>query len=188
MSATILSRTLVYDRFYTLWRLALRQPSGTVVERHLEHHGEPVAVLPYDPDRRVALLVTQPRAPVIVAGEADLLEAIAGNRDGDDPEASVRREAMEEAGVRLGAIQRIGTVWSMPSFSTERLTLFLAVYRAEDRISSGGGHPAEDECITVHEIALADLAARASAGTLADAKTLILVQALMLRRPDLFVR
>ena len=188
MSGTIVERTLVYDQFYRLWRVALRQPSGAVVERHIEDHGEPVALLPYDPERRVALLVSQPRAPVIDAGLPDLLEAIAGNRDNDGAETGVRREALEEAGVRIGALQRVATVWTMPSFSTEQLTLFLAEYRAEDRIEAGGGHADEAECITVHEMPLAELAERAGAGMLTDAKTLILVQALLLRRPELFAR
>ncbi|WP_181814704.1 hypothetical protein [Sphingomonas aracearum] len=42
--------------------------------------------------------------------------------------------------------------------------------------------------ITVHELPLAELADRAAAGMLVDAKTLILVQALLLRRPELFAR
>lgn len=188
MSGTIVARTLVYDQFYRLWRLALRQPNGAVVERHLEHHGEPVAVLPFDPVRRTALLISQPRAPVIEAGQPDLLEAIAGNRDGNDERAAVRREAMEEAGVRLHALDHVATVWTMPSFSTEQLSLYLAEYGADDLVEPGGGHPAEDECITVHEVPLRDLADRAAAGTLYDAKTLILVQTLLLRRPDLFAR
>ncbi|RYH30795.1 MAG: ADP-ribose pyrophosphatase, partial [Alcaligenaceae bacterium] len=63
----IVARTLVYDGFYRLWRLRVLMPDGAAVERHLEDHGAAVAVLPYDPVRRVALLVAMPRAPVIDA-------------------------------------------------------------------------------------------------------------------------
>ena len=65
--AQIVKKTLVYDVWYKLWRLAVRMPDGAVVERHLESHGDAVAVLPYDPVRRVAMLVTMPHASLLAA-------------------------------------------------------------------------------------------------------------------------
>lgn len=185
MTATVLSRTLVYDGWYKLWRLRVRMPGGAEVERHLEDHGSAVAVLPYDPARRVAMLVSMPRAPVIDAGEADLLEAIAGTI-AHDAEESARREAMEEGGVRLGALDLVANIWPLPALSTERIGLYLAPYAAEDRVAAGGGAESEHESITVHEIPLRDLRAMRLEGTLHDAKTLLLVQALELRAPTLF--
>ena len=185
MTATIITRTLVYDGWYKFWRLRVRMPDGTEVERHLEDHGAAVAVLPYDPARRVAMLVSMPRAPVIDAGQPPLLEAIAGNI-ASDPEESARREAMEEGGVQLGPLAFVAQIWPMPALSTERLTLYLAPYTAEDRVETGGGAEGEHESIIVHEIALTDLRAMRLTGTLHDAKTLLLVQALELRAPELF--
>jgi nudix-type nucleoside diphosphatase (YffH/AdpP family) len=185
MTATIIARTLVYDGWYKLWQLTVRMPGGAEVERHLEDHGPAVAVLPYDPARRVAMLVSMPRAPVIHAGEPPLLEAIAGNI-ATDPEESARREAMEEGGVQLGPLAFVAQIWPMPALSTERLTLYLAPYTAEDRVEGGGGAEGEHESITIHEIALADLREMRLAGGLRDAKTLLLVQALELRAPELF--
>jgi hypothetical protein len=66
------------------------------------------------------------------------------------------------------------------------MNLYLACYRPEDRIASGGGASHENEAITLHEVPLAMLGAMVRAGELRDAKTLILVQRLMLERPDLF--
>lgn len=186
MTAEILSRTLVYDGWYKLWRLCVRMPDGAEVERHLEDHGAAVAVLPYDPDRRVAMLVSMPRAPVILAGQPPLLEAIAGSI-AHDAEESVRREAMEEGGVRLRLLEFVAEVWSLPALSTERLGLYLAPYCAHDRIETGGGAEDEHESITVHEIALATLRDLRMAGALHDAKTMMLVQALELRMPALFM-
>jgi nudix-type nucleoside diphosphatase (YffH/AdpP family) len=185
MTATIVARTLVYDGWYKLWRLRVRMPGGAEVERHLEDHGAAVAVLPYDPVRRVAMLVSMPRAPVIDAGEPPLLEAIAGNITHDADE-SARREAKEEGGVRLEMLQPVGQVWSMPALSTERLALYLAPYAVEDRVEDGGGAEGEHESITVHEIALPELRSLRLAGALRDAKTLLLVQALELGFPELF--
>lgn len=186
MTATILDRVLVYDGWYKLWRVALRHADGNVVERHIEDHGAAVAVLPYDPVRRCALVVSMPRAPVIDAGVAPIWESIAGNIESDDPAACARREALEEAGVRLGRLDAVVRLWPMPALSTERLQLYLAPYAAEERIAAGGGAANEAEHITVHEPALSDLRTLALQGKLEDAKLLILVQTLMLREPALF--
>jgi nudix-type nucleoside diphosphatase (YffH/AdpP family) len=186
--ASIKRSTLVYDGWTRLERIAFEMPDGAVVERHIEEHGDGVAVLPYDPARRTALLVAMPRPPVVRAGEADLLEAIAGGLDGEEAESCARREAMEEAGVRLGRLEFVANVWTMPFLSTERIALYLAPYSAADRIAPGGGAAGEHENIRVHELPLAALRDMAEAGTLADHKTLTLVQSLRLRAPHLFER
>jgi len=185
MTATIICRELVYDGWYKLWRLCVRMPNGAEVERHLEDHGRAVAVLPYDPDRCVAIVVTMPRAPLIDAGEPPLIEVVAGNI-ACDPEESARREAMEEGGVRLAALEFVAEVWPMPALSTERLGLYLAPYSIDDRVGSGGGAEDEHENITVREIELSELRDLRRAGALRDAKTMLLVQALELRMPALF--
>ena len=184
----IADSTLVYDGWTKVERIAFAMPDGALVERHIEQHGDGVAVLAYDPERRKALLVAMPRPPVIRCGEeADLLEAIAGGiAEGEDPEDCARREAMEEAGVRLGALELVANVWTMPVLSTERIGLYLAAYSAADRVGAGGGASGEHENISVHELALDDLWADASAGRLTDHKTLTLVQALRIRSPELF--
>lgn len=184
--AEILEQRLVYDGWYRFWVLRLRLPDGAQVERHLLDNGLGVAVLPYDSVRRVAMLITQPRAPVIVAGAQDLLEAIAGNLDSATPEARIVEEAMEEGGIRLGALEPVTNVWSIPPVSTERVMLYLALYGAADRVGPGGGHHDEHENIKVVEIGLDALHAMVMDGTLEDAKTLILAQALIIRHPELF--
>ena len=57
---------------------------------------------------------------------------------------------------------------------------------APSRVVQGGGLAEENEAITVHEVALDDLARRSDAGEIADMKTLTLVFALRLRHPHLF--
>jgi hypothetical protein len=74
----------------------------------------------------------------------------------------------------------------MPGISTERMDLFLAAYGAADRTGTGGGLAAEGEAVAVHEIPLPELAAMSRRGALTDMKSLTLLFALQLRRPDLF--
>lgn len=184
--AEIVARHLVYDGWYRFWRLEVRLPDGMTVERHLLDNGSAVAVLPYDPVRRVCLLVSQPRAAVLAAGEPPLLEAMAGNLDGMAPDERIREEAMEEGGLRLGALEPVANIWPIPPVSTERVALYLAEYASADRVAEGGGAEGEFEHITVHEVGLDALRAMVLAGELTDAKTLVLAQALMLRRPGLW--
>lgn len=160
---------------------------GSTVRRALEDHGQAACVLPYDPERRMALLVRQARVGPAFWGEsAEFDEAPAGGLDGGAPEATAIREAMEEAGVRLRRLEPVAHAYSMPSVSSERLWLYLAPYESADRVGSGGGLHAEGEQVLVVEVPLAALADQARTGRLPDLKTLVLVQALMLRAPALF--
>lgn len=161
------------------------------IRREVETHGDGVTVLPYDPARRTALLIRQWRVPVAVGAphEALLLETIAGLVDHADeaPSEAVRREAMEEAGLELRALEHVGAAYSAPGISTEKVHLFLAEADfTHDRTGAGGGLVEESEDIEVLEIPLADLARMADDGEIRDMKTLALVQTLRLRQPTLF--
>jgi nudix-type nucleoside diphosphatase (YffH/AdpP family) len=183
----ITGATLVYEGWSRLFKVSIQLPDGRTMDREMEDHGAAVAVLPYDPDRRMAVLVRQFRAPVLhVGGLPDLLEAPAGMLDEDDPQACARREANEEVGLRLGLLEPLGTAWSCPGISTERMHLYLAPYSPEDRVSAGGGLAEENEDIEVVEMALSKLWSMVERGEIMDLKTLVLVQALRIRRPELW--
>lgn len=184
--ARILRREVVFQGWYTFLRLDVEMPDGTVVDRELLHRGMACAVLPYDPERRVAMLITQPRPGALFHEVPSPFEAIAGSLDGADPATRVTAEAMEEGGLRLGSLEPVTNMWSMIPASTERVQLYLAEYRATDRTGAGGGKPGEHENITVHEIGLGRLRELTLSGALEDAKTLILAQALLLRHPELW--
>jgi nudix-type nucleoside diphosphatase (YffH/AdpP family) len=184
----IRSTKLAHDGWLKLRVATLSGDDGVEFTREIEDHGPAVAVLPYDPERRTALLVQLPRAPVLFAGApCDFPEVPAGIReDGEDPVDCARREAEEEVGVKLDRLEQAGHVWSMCGISTERMHLFLAPYTQAQRVSKGGGLAEEHENITVMEMPLAELRAMADRNAIADMKTLALVQTLRLRRPELF--
>jgi hypothetical protein len=84
----------LYDGWATLRLARLRLESGDVVDREVEDHGNGVAVLPFDPVRRTALLVRILRAPVFLStGRTELLECPAGLMEEADPAETARREA-----------------------------------------------------------------------------------------------
>ena len=101
-------------------------------------------------------------------------------------ERCARREAIEETGFQLHALEHVGRAWAMPGVSTEQMDLFLGEYSEADRVGAGGGLDHEHENIEVIELPLARLAAMGDSGALQDMKTLLLLQTLRLRQPQLF--
>jgi nudix-type nucleoside diphosphatase (YffH/AdpP family) len=187
MAPIIRGTRIVHDGWSRLLVAEVTMADGTRLAREIEDHGRAVAVLPYDPDRRVALLVEQFRTPAFyAAGVTRVLEVPAGLLDEAEPEEGARREAYEETGVRLGALEAVTCGWSMPGISTEQMDLYLAPYAAADRTGAGGGLAEEHEDITVREMPLAELAALSDRGELTDLKTLVLLLTLRLRHPELF--
>jgi GDP-mannose pyrophosphatase NudK len=154
--------------------------------REVVDHGDAAVVLAVDRRRGVAVLVRQWRAPLVVRGEAPfLLEACAGIVDpGESPEETARREATEEIGAEIGELTRVAEVLPSAGTLTERMHLFIADIGQADRTSAGGGKPGEGEDIEIVEIPLKELFAMARRGEIADAKTLILVQHLLIAHLD----
>jgi nudix-type nucleoside diphosphatase (YffH/AdpP family) len=190
VSMKILSVRLAHQGWLKLFVASVRTEAGAVVDREFIAPRPAVAVLPYDPVRKVALLVRQARPAVLFCGGPDrLLEAAAGQVDeGETAEAAARREALEELGLRLGGLEPVADAWTSPGPSSERIALFLAPYVAGDRIGEGGGVASEHEDLAVEEIALTDLNAQARAGEIVDLKTLALFFALYATHPALFVQ
>ena len=90
------------------------------------------------------------------------------------------------AGLELREVEKVAWTWSSPGVSTERVTLYLAAYSPADRKGEGGGAEGEHENISMREVPLADLWAAAEGRDAVDLKTFALIQALRLRRPELF--
>lgn len=185
MTDAILSARPLYRGWLSLIAVRLRL-NGMECERPLVEHVSGATVLAYDPERRVAMTVRQTRDAVLYLDQPRFAEAVAGVTEGEDPVDTARREAWEEAGLRLGVLEPVATVWMTPSSTTERVSLFLAAYTAADRTGAGGGAAGENEVVETREESLADLWAAIERGEMTDAKLLMCLQALRIRRPELF--
>ena len=186
MADELISAEKVREGWFDIVHVRVKDATGTELDREIVAHPSGVAILPYDPARKVALVITEARPPVVYAGEERLLEAIAGALEDGAPEDCARREALEEGGLKLTHLEHLGRIWATPATSTERVDLYLAAYAEADRVAPGGGLDEEDEHVRVKEVPLSVLWAMVEAGALRDGKTLMLVQALRIRRPDLF--
>jgi GDP-mannose pyrophosphatase NudK len=149
-------------------------------DREVIDHGNAAVVLVIDRERDVAILVRQWRAGLLDREDPFLLEACAGIVDpGETPEAAARREAEEEIGLTIEKLRPLGTIVPSAGTLTERMHLFVAETAGGAR-AHAGGNAHEGEEIEVIEVALPALYAMGRRGEIEDAKTLAIVQCLML--------
>jgi ADP-ribose pyrophosphatase len=89
--------------------------------------GRAAAVLPYDPAADAVVLIEQFRLPALMAREDPVLvELPAGLCDaGESPEQTARRETMEEMGVAVGMLRRIGGFLLTPGGADEFCELYV---------------------------------------------------------------
>lgn len=153
--------------------LKFRRHDGTMSDvqtRSALMTAQAVVVLPYDPVRDSVLLIQQFRAPLFISGDPApwVWEPVAGQIDpGENPETTAHREAMEEAGVVLRALEPAGQVYSSTGSSTEFLYLFIGLADLSVR-PEGGGLDSEGEDILTRIISFDELVAGVDAGRYRD--------------------
>jgi nudix-type nucleoside diphosphatase (YffH/AdpP family) len=177
--AEVLRETLLSNARFRLSRMLVEIDEGDGHTRRIDHeiyhYGRAAAVLPYDAERHVVLLVRQFRlAAFLATGALDLLEAPAGMLDNDSAEVAAEREAMEETGVRIRELTRAFNFISNPAGMTETIACFLARYSAGDAIAEGGGVDA-DEWIERVELDAGEAFAMIERGEIIDGKTVALL-------------
>jgi ADP-ribose pyrophosphatase len=130
----VLERSDRYEGFFRLSTFRLRHTLfaggwSQEISRELFHRGGCVAVLPYDPIRDEVLLIEQFRIGALGQKEPPwLTEIVAGGIEaGESPEDVAFREAGEEAGLSLKALHRIGSFFTSPGGTGERVTLFIGL-------------------------------------------------------------
>lgn len=181
--------SILSDNHYVLRKAAFdfRRRDGRWQPQLRESYdiGDGAAVLPFDPARGLVLMVRQFRWPAFENGYRELLiEAVAGKLDGDDPEACVVKEAIEEAGIHIRNPKRVFHCFMSPGAVKERLSLFVADYDSSAPRMKGGGHEHEGEDIEIVECSLAQALDMVAKGDIIDAKTIMLLQWLALSDPS----
>lgn len=132
------------------------------------------AVLLDNKAKGAVILVRQFRYGALEHGNAWLTEVVAGLIDeGETAEAAIRREAIEEAGYEIGALETITTFYTTPGISSERIALFYGETAGAEPATKGGGLAEEGEDIEVLELPYDEAFAMVDRGEIADGKTLI---------------
>lgn len=185
------SQTVLANDWGTLTKHAfeLKRSDGTWQQQTRETYdrGHGAACLLYNPTDNTVLLTRQFRLPAFVTGHEDvadgmLIEAPAGLLEGMNPHERMRAELEEETGFAVSKLTMVFNPFMSPGSVTERLACFIGTYSARDQVSEGGGHPDEGEDIEVLHIKMGDAMMMIASGEIADAKTIMLLQHLMLQQ------
>ncbi|HLQ18661.1 MAG TPA: NUDIX domain-containing protein, partial [Tabrizicola sp.] len=162
-----------------LWPLRHRRFDGKMsppLVREVFVAGDAVTVLPYDPLRDRVLLVEQVRMGPLGRGDPLpwQLEAIAGRIDpGETPEDAARREAVEEAGLVLGQLEKVAEYYPTPGAVTEYLYSFVALCDLPDGVAGVFGAAEEAEDIRGHLMSFDRLVEVMATGEIGNAPLLL---------------
>lgn len=149
------------DRFHLL------DPDDKPFDRFVIRHPGAVTVVPVHDDGSVTL-VRQYRAAV----DALVLEIPAGTRDkdGEEPEATARRELAEEAGLEATKWELLVGTWNTPGISDQYTMIYLATGLTAIPARPQG---VEEGYMTLETIHLDDLDDLVEDGSLKDETTVL---------------
>lgn len=173
----VVSRVLVHKgRKFNYEQLVVRGPSGREHTRELVRHPGAVVVVgvqshPIDPPSLVLIRVY--RASI----ERPCWECCAGTLEaGEDPAECAAREFIEETGYQAGALTHLGTFFTSPGLSDERMWAFVAT-----DLRPVGQRLEPDEDIQVHLLPVDRVLGMIDSGEIADGKSIAAIL-LALRR------
>lgn len=189
----LVEETILSNGFFRVRKLGLRHPTYAggmtpVLPREVFDAVDAVTVLPYDPVRDRVLLIEQFRAANYARGDAWpwSVEAIAGRRDpGESDEEAARREALEEGGVTLTALHRIGAFYPSTGALTEYLVSYIGIADLPDEVSGLAGVAEEGEDIRVFTLPFDAAMAHLDVGEVENATLMISLLQLARMRPAL---
>ncbi|MDR2451971.1 MAG: NUDIX hydrolase, partial [Candidatus Accumulibacter sp.] len=162
---TIESSQAFKGRLLEVRRDRVRLPDASESTREYVRHPGAVLIVPVLDDGRL-ILEHQFRHPLGTV----VLEFPAGKIDpGELPEATAKRELLEETGFAAREWRRLGTLHPCVGYSDERIELFLA--RGLER--RGGQNLDRGEFIDLLYLSLEEATAAVHDGRITDAKTIV---------------
>jgi 8-oxo-dGTP pyrophosphatase MutT (NUDIX family) len=139
-------------------------PNGLTVELAVVRHPGAAAIVALDEFRRIAMLSQWRHA---VGGY--LWEIPAGcRRSGENGLQCAQRELQEETGLIASQWMRLGTIVTVPSFSDERIEIFLARDLRQEAVK-----PDADEVFRMAWIDFAQALKMIASGEIIDAKSIV---------------
>lgn len=138
--------------------------SGNIAVREVAEHPGGAVVVPVTESGKI-VMVTQYRFPV----DKVLLELPAGKLSKDEnPLHCAVRELEEETGYKSGNVKEIGSIYTTPGYSSEKLWIFLAT-----DLKPGNHNREEGEYgMEVFELSLNEIEQKIYNGEIVDGKTI----------------
>ena len=189
-TAEIVRQEVVFQGYFKVVRYFFRHTlhkggmSGEI-SREVFERGQAGGVLMYDPGRDEVVLIRQFRAGAYVAGRHPWTwEVVAGIiEEKETAEIMIRRETVEEAGIKVGELIPIQNVMLTPGACSEACQIFLGRI---DSYKAGGvfGLAEEHEDILVKVMSFADAYAMVERNEVDNAVGVIALQWLALHRDE----
>lgn len=186
----IIEKERVFQGYFAINKLTIKHRLfdgnwSNSFQREIFERGNAAAVLLYDPDLQVVVLLEQFRAGALASEKSPwMLEVVAGIIEtGETPEGVVIREAEEEAGQKISELIKIGDFFATPGGSSEKLWLYCAKVDASDAAGIYGLEN-EDENIRTFTMSLDEVAKGLNDGLFENATSIIALQWLLLNREN----
>ena len=158
------SEVLYHGKVFNTKVDQIEYSSGNKAVREVAEHPGGAVVVPVTDNGKI-IMVTQHRFPV----DKILLELPAGKLGkGEDPFVCATRELEEETGYKSDNVKGIGSIYTTPGYSTEKLWIFLA-----RNLKSGNHNREEGEFgMEVFEFTLKEIEDKIYNGEIVDGKTI----------------
>ena len=173
------TREEIYKDFFTIEAYRLKRLSDDhPVTRYVVQRPDAAVILLYKRETDELYLVKQLRAPALQR-ETDpyLLELPAGVFEpGENPEVTVKREALEETGFRLESPQFLMAFYASPGTFSEKIYAYYSEVTDNQKVESGGGIMAEAEDIELLSVKRETVYQWMDEGLIKDAKSLVTLQ------------
>ena len=113
LNINVIKDKILSENWFVLRNMTyeLTRSDGSVVrhKREVYDRGNGATILLYNPEKKTVVLIRQFRVATWVNGNEDgqLIETCAGLLDNDEPEACIRKEAIEETGYEVGDAHKL---------------------------------------------------------------------------------
>jgi ADP-ribose pyrophosphatase len=165
MNYRILKSDVIYSgKVFNIKVDQIEYNTGNKAVREVAEHPGGAVVVPVTDDGKI-VMVTQHRFPV----DKILLELPAGKLSkGEDPKLCAVRELEEETGYKSDNVNELGSIFTTPGYSTEKLWIYLA-----KDLKPGNHNREEGEFgMQVFELSLKEVEEKINNGEIVDGKTI----------------
>jgi ADP-ribose pyrophosphatase len=169
MKFEIIKSETVYSGFfkmlkYTVVHSLFKGGNCEPYSREILERGNAVAVLLEDPVRDEIVLIDQFRAGALESDNPWVMDLVAGMvEENETPEDVARREAEEESGAKVDALEIISTFYNSVGGSSERTVLYYAKIDAS-KVDGVHGLDHENEDIRVIKLSRRDFFEQLTSG------------------------
>lgn len=165
MNYTIKKSKIIYEgKVFDIKVDEIEYDSGNSANREVVIHPGGAVVVPVTKENKI-VMVAQYRYPM----NKNLLELPAGKLDkGEDPLTCAARELEEETGYRSNKVEKLGSIYTTPGYSSEELHIYAAV-----ELEKGSHNREEGELgMEIFEYSIKEIEKMIAENRIVDGKTI----------------